>query len=50
MTHHSTRHAMGKSRNVAAIQRQLSHRNAAYSLQYARITDEELNTVLDERK
>ncbi len=53
-TPHSARHAMGryiieKTGNVAAVQRQLGHKNAAYSLQYARITDEELNVVLDER-
>jgi integrase len=53
-TPHSARHAMGryimeKTGNVAAVQRQLGHKNAAYSLQYARITDEELNGVLDGR-
>jgi integrase len=53
-TPHSARHAMGryiieKTGNVAAVQRQLGHKNAAYSLQYARITDEELNVVLDGR-
>jgi integrase len=47
-TPHSARHAMGrhvmeKTGNVAAVQRQLSHKNVAYSLQYARITEEELN-------
>ena len=40
---------MEKTGNVAAVQRQLGHKNAAYSLQYARITDEELNVVLDVR-
>jgi len=53
-TPHSARHAMGryiieKTGNVEAVQRQLGHKNAAYSLQYARITDEELNVVLDRR-
>ena len=53
-TPHSARHAMGrhlieKTGNVAAVQRQLGHKNAAYSLQYARMTDEELNTVMDDR-
>lgn len=53
-TPHSARHAMGKhimekTGNVAAVQRQLGHRNAAYSMQYARITGEELRTVLDNR-
>lgn len=51
---HAARHAMGrfimdKTGNVAAVQRQLGHRNAAYSLQYARITADELRNALDER-
>jgi site-specific recombinase XerD len=53
-TPHSARHAMGryiieKTGNVAAVQRQLGHKNAAYSMQYSRITDDELNEVLDRR-
>jgi integrase len=53
-TPHSARHAMGrhimkKTGNAAAVQRQLGHSNVAYSLQYARITDEELQDLLDER-
>jgi integrase len=53
-TPHSARHAMGKhlmdkTRNIAAVQRQLGHRQAAYALQYARVTAEELGRVLDER-
>ena len=53
-TPHSARHAMGryiieKTGNVAAVQRQLGHKNAAYSMQYSRITDEELNIILDDR-
>ena len=53
-TPHSARHAMGryiieKTGNVAAVQRQLGHKNAAYSMQYSRITDEELNGILDGR-
>ena len=53
-TPHSARHAMGrhimeKTGNVAAVQRQLGHKNAAYSLQYSRITEEELNEVVDDR-
>ncbi len=53
-TPHSARHAMGrfiieKTGNVAAVQRQLGHKNAAYSMQYSRITDEELNGVLEGR-
>ena len=43
------RHIMSKTGNVAAAQRQLGHKNAAYSLQYARITDAELQQVVDER-
>jgi len=54
-TPHSARHAMGrylieKTGNVAAVQRQLGHKNAAYSLQYSRITSEELGEVLDKRE
>jgi integrase/recombinase XerC len=53
-TPHSARHAMGKhiiekTGNVAAVQRQLGHKNAVYSMQYARISDKELENVLDER-
>ncbi len=53
-TPHSARHAMGrhlieKTGNIASVQRQLGHKNAAYSMQYARITDEELNEVIDDR-
>ncbi len=53
-TPHSARHAMGrhiieKTGNIAAVQRQLGHRNAIYSMQYARITAEELEAVLEER-
>ena len=52
-TPHAARHAMGrhliaKTGNVAAVQRQLGHKNAAYSLQYARITEAELQQVVDE--
>ena len=50
----SARHAMGKhiitkTGNIAAVQKQLGHRQPAYSMQYARITAEELGQVLDER-
>ena len=53
-TPHSARHAMGrhlieKTGNIEAVQRQLNHKNVAYSLQYARITAEELSDALDER-
>jgi len=43
------RHLIEKTGNIASVQRQLGHKNAAYSIQYLRITDEELNQVLDER-
>ncbi len=49
------RHAMGrhltieKTGNIAAVQRQLGHTNAAYSMQYARVTDQELSDALDDR-
>ncbi|MFN7928926.1 MAG: tyrosine-type recombinase/integrase [Blastocatellia bacterium] len=53
-TPHSARHAMGKhiiekTGNIAAVQRQLGHRNAAYSMQYARITADELRAVIEDR-
>lgn len=53
-TPHSARHAMGKylmekTGNLAAVQKQLGHKNAVYSMQYARITGEELKNVLDDR-
>jgi integrase len=54
-TPHSARHAMGrhlmdKLQNIAAVQRQLLHKNAAYSVQYSRVTDEELGEAIDERE
>lgn len=53
-TPHSARHAMGKhimekTGNIAAVQRQLGHKNAVYSMQYSRITAEELGDVLNNR-
>lgn len=53
-TPHSARHAMGKhimekTGNVAAVQRQLGHKNAAYSMQYSRITADELGEVINDR-
>ncbi len=53
-TPHDARHAMGrhlieKTGNIAAVQRQLGHTNAAYSIQYARVTDQELAEALDDR-
>lgn len=52
-TPHSARHAMGRwviansPQGVAAVQKQLGHKNAQYSMLYARITREEMNVVLD---
>jgi site-specific recombinase XerC len=51
---HDARHAMGrhhieKTGNIAAVQRQLGHTNAAYSIQYARVTDQALAEALDDR-
>jgi len=43
------KHIMEKTGNVAAMQRQLGHKNPAYSMQYARITSDELKCVLDDR-
>ena len=53
-TPHSARHAMGKhimakTGNIAAVQQQLGHRQAAYAMQYARSTTAELGQVLDDR-
>jgi site-specific recombinase XerD len=53
-TPHSGRHGMGrhlieKTKNIAAVQRPLGHKNAAYSMPYMRITAEELQDALDER-
>ncbi len=53
-TPHSARHGMGKfimdkTGNVAAVQRQLGHKNASTSMQYARISNDELLGVLDDR-
>jgi site-specific recombinase XerD len=53
-TPHSARHAIGKhiiakTGNIAAVQKQLEHRQAAYAMQYARATTEELAQVLDNR-
>ena len=42
-------HLIEKTGNIAAVQRQLGHTNAAYSIQYARVTDQELADALDDR-
>ena len=54
VTPHSARHAMGKhimdkTRNIAAVQWQLGHRQSAYAMQYARVTAAELGQVLEDR-
>ena len=43
------KHIIERTGNVAAVQRQLGHKNATYSMQYARITGEELRGVIDDR-
>ena len=53
-TPHNARHAMGrhlieKTGNIAALQRPFGYTNAAYSIQYARITEQELADALDDR-
>jgi integrase len=53
-TPHSARHAMGKhimekTGNIAAVQRQLGHKNAVYSMQYSRITADELREIINDR-
>jgi site-specific recombinase XerD len=53
-TPHAARHAMGRfliqhTGNVESVQRQLGHRNATYSMQYSRITDQELEDALAKR-
>jgi site-specific recombinase XerD len=47
--HAMGRHLIAKTGNMAAVQRRLGHKNASYSMQYARISDEELLETLDER-
>lgn len=49
-TPHSARHAMGrhaieKTGNIGAVQRQLGHRNVAYSVQYARVSNKKRRDV-----
>jgi integrase len=43
------KHLIEKTGNLAAVQRQLGHTNATYSMQYTRITDEELGNALEDR-
>jgi integrase len=52
-TPHAARHAVGKrimqrTGNVAAVQRQLGHRNASYALQYARPSFSEMEAAINE--
>ena len=54
-TPHSARHAMGrhimeKTGNAAAVARQLKHKNLSYSLQYSRVTADEMASILNERE
>jgi len=53
-TPHSSRHAMGKyimkkTGNPAAVQKQLGHINPAYSIQYSKITEKEIENILNQR-
>ena len=43
------KHIIAKTGNIAAVQKQLGHRQAVYAMQYARTTTEELAQVLDDR-
>jgi site-specific recombinase XerC len=54
-TPHDACHAMGrhfieKAGNIAAVHRQVGHAKAAYFIQYARVTDQELAEALDDRR
>lgn len=54
-TPHSARHGMGRyildsTGNIHAVQKQLNHDSPYYSLQYAQLTEEEIQQVLDQRK
>lgn len=42
-------HLIEKTGNVAAVQRHLGHKNVAYSMQYARVTKQEMLAVIDDR-
>jgi hypothetical protein len=43
------RHLIEKTDNIAAVQRQFGYTNAAYSIQFARVTDQELAEALNDR-
>lgn len=46
---HPMRNLIDMTSNIAAVQRQLGHTNPAYSIQYARITNQELGDILNDR-
>lgn len=53
-TPHSSRHAMGiyimkKTGNPAAIQKQLGHKNPAYSVQYSKVLEQKIEEILLDR-
>jgi hypothetical protein len=43
------RYVIDKTGNIAAVQRQLGHRNVAYSVQYAQVSNKEMRGVLNGR-
>ncbi len=51
---HSARHSMGKQSNertggnISAVARQLGHKNIAYSVQYTRLSSEEMEKAVNE--
>jgi site-specific recombinase XerD len=47
--HAMGRHVIDKTGNIAAVQRQLGHKNVAYSVQYARVSNKEMRDVLNNR-
>jgi len=47
--HAMGRHVIDKTGNIAAVQRQLGHKNVAYSAQYARVSNKEMRDVLNNR-
>jgi site-specific recombinase XerD len=42
------KHIMMKTGNLAVVQRQLGHKNAAYSMQYSRVSGEEIQNVVND--
>ena len=52
-TPHSARHGMGvylaNKKGIAAAGRQLQHENKIYTIEYSRVTNQELQEALDER-